>query len=87
MLSRTSGAIVNPNMVLLFNKPELRNFSYTYTFRPRNAAEASATKRIIRMFKQSMSVRKEATNLFLLAPNVFKISYHRGGVSGEEQVL
>lgn len=84
MLSRTSGAIVNPNMVLLFNKPELRNFSYSYTFRPRNAAEASATKRIIRMFKQSMSVRKEETNLFLLAPNVFKISYHRGGVSGEE---
>ena len=84
MLSRTSGAIVNPNMVLLFNKPELRNFSYSYTFRPRNAAEASATKRIIRMFKQSMSVRKEQTNLFLLAPNVFKISYHRGGVSGEK---
>ena len=84
MLSRTSGAIVNPNMVLLFNKPELRNFSYSYTFRPRNAAEASSTKRIIRMFKQSMSVRKEATNLFLLAPNVFKIGYYRGGVSGED---
>ena len=84
MLSRTSGAIVNPNLVLLFNKPELRNFSYSYTFRPRNEAEALATRQIIRMFKQSMSVRKENTNLFLLAPNVFKISYHRGGISGEE---
>ena len=31
-----------------------------------------------------MSVRKEATNLFLLAPNVFKISYHRGGVSSDD---
>ena len=84
MLSRTSGAIVNPNMVLLFNKPELRNFSYSYTFRPRNAAEAAMTKRIIRMFKQSMSVRKEATNLFLLAPNVFKIGYYRGGTSDDD---
>lgn len=84
MLSRTSGAILNPNMTLLFNKPELRNFNYTYTFRARKASEASMVRRIIRMFKQSMSVRKESTNLFLMAPNVFKISYHRGGISDEE---
>jgi len=84
MLSRTSGAILNPNMTLLFNKPELRNFNYTYTFRARKASEASMIRRIIRMFKQSMSVRRETTNLFLLAPNVFQISYHRGGISGEE---
>lgn len=84
MLSRTSGAIINPNMVLLFQKPELRNFSYNYTFRPRNSAEAQTVRRIIRMFKQSMSVRQENTNLFLLAPNVFQISYHRGGVSSED---
>ena len=84
MLSRTSGAILNPNMTLLFNKPELRNFTYTYTFRARKASEASMVRRIIRMFKQSMSVRRETTNLFLLAPNVFQISYHRGGISGED---
>lgn len=84
MLSRTSGAVVNPNMVLLFDKPELRNFNFQYTFRARNAAEATNVRKIIRMFKQSMSVRKEATNLFLLAPNVFKISYHRGGVSSDD---
>ena len=71
-------------MVLLFNKPELRNFNFNYTFRARNIAEAGNVRRIIRMFKQSMSVRKDATNLFLLAPNVFKISYHRGGISGED---
>jgi len=83
MLSRTSGGILNPNMVLLFQKPELRNFSFSYQLRPRNAAEAVMVRRIIRMFKQSMSVRKESTNLFLLAPNVYKISYHRGGQSGD----
>lgn len=84
MLSRTSGAILNPNMTLLFNKPELRNFNYTFTFRARKSSEASMIRRIIRMFKQSMSVRRESTNLFLMAPNVFKISYHRGGISGED---
>jgi hypothetical protein len=81
MLSRTSGGILNPNMVLLFQKPELRNFTFSYQLRPRNSAEAIQVRRIIRMFKQSMSVRKESTNLFLLAPNVYKISYHRGGTS------
>ena len=79
MLSRTSGAILNPNMVLLFSNPELRNFSFNFELRPRNTAEAATAKKIIRMFKQSMSVRKETTNLFLLAPNVFTVSYHRGG--------
>ncbi len=83
MLSRTSGGILNPNMVLLFQKPELRNFSFSYQLRPRNSAEAVMVRRIIRMFKQSMAVRKESTNLFLLAPNVYKISYHRGGQSGD----
>ena len=84
MLSRTSGAVLNPNMVLLFSNPELRKFTFTFQLRPRNTAEASTVRQIIRMFKQSMSVRKEDTNLFLLAPNVYAVSYHRGGSSGED---
>jgi len=84
MLSRTSGGVLNPNLVLLFNKPELRNFSFTYTFRARKSSEAQMVRRILRMFKQSMTVRKEKTNIFLLAPNVYTISYHRGGVADEK---
>ena len=84
MLSRTSGAILNPNMVLLFSNPELRKFTFTFQLRPRNTDEASTVRQIIRMFKQSMSVRKENTNLFLLAPNVYAVSYHRGGSNDHE---
>ena len=75
MLSRTSGAVLNPNMVLLFQNAELRNFTFTYKLRPRNESEAISVRKIIRMFKQSMSVRRETTNLFLLAPNIFAIEY------------
>jgi len=82
MLSRTSGAILNPNMVLLFSNPELRNFSFNFELRARTRDEGQTIKRIIRLFKQSMTVRKENTNLFLLAPNVFSISYHHGTVDG-----
>jgi len=84
MLSRTSGAIINPNMVLLFSNPELRNFSFDFQLRPRDTTEAATAKKIIRMFKQSMSVRKETTNLFLLAPNIFTVSYHKGNDGNDE---
>ncbi len=79
MLSRTSGAILNPNMVLLFQNAELRNFTFNYTLRPRNESEAITVRKIIRMFKQSMAVRRSEPFLFLLAPNVFRVSYHAAG--------
>lgn len=79
MLSRTSGAILNPNMVLLFQNAELRNFTFNYTLRPRNESEAITVRKIIRMFKQSMAVRRSDPFLFLLAPNVFRVSYHAAG--------
>ena len=31
LLQRTTGAVMNPNMELLFNGPQLRNFSYAFT--------------------------------------------------------
>lgn len=81
MLSRSSGAIFNPNMLLLFNNPELRKFTFNYKFTPRDQTEADSVRKIIRVFKQTSAPRKAQQNLFLLAPNVFEISYHLGGSS------
>lgn len=81
LLSRAGGAIVNPNLTLLFNNPELRKFNFTFRFFPREDAEATVVRKIIRTFKQTMAVRKEASNFFLLAPNLYKISFHTGGSS------
>jgi len=81
LLSRTGGAIVNPNLTLLFNNPELRKFSFTFRLSPRSEGEATMVRQIIRTFKQAMSVRKEKSLFFLLAPNLFKITYHKGGAS------
>lgn len=79
MLSRTSGAILNPNLTLLFNSPELRNFDFTFTMSARSDTEAANIKKIIRFFKQTMSVRLSTTELFLLAPNLYRIQYRSGG--------
>jgi hypothetical protein len=77
-LSRTQGAILNPNMELLFQGPSLRPFAFTFKMSARNEKEAKQIIGIIRFFKQGMSVQKSASNLFLKAPHTFKIQYlHR----------
>jgi hypothetical protein len=78
LLSRTQGAIFNPNMELLFQGPTLRPFSFSFKMSARSSAEAKAIIRIIRFFKQGMSPQKSQSNLFLKAPHTFKIQYMYG---------
>jgi len=75
LLTRTTGAIVNPNMELLFNGPLLRNFSFSFTMSAREPSEAVQIKKIIRFFKQGMSVKRASTGLFLKTPHTFRIQY------------
>jgi len=75
LLSRTSGAILNPNLELLFNGPQLRQFSFTFRMTPRFKEEAEEVRKIIRFFKQGMSVKRGKSELFLKAPNTFLIQY------------
>lgn len=75
MLSRTKGAIYNPNMELLFQSPTLRPFTFTFKLSARNAEEAKAIRSIIRFFKQGMSPIRTQGQLFLKAPHTFQIEY------------
>jgi hypothetical protein len=78
LLSRTSGAVLNPNLELLFNGPTLRSFSFTFRLSPRSRLEANAVKQIINFFKKGMAVKKANSEVFLKAPNVFEIEYQAG---------
>ena len=84
LLSRASGAILNPNMELLFNAPSLRPFTFTFKLSPRSEKEATQVKNIIRFFKQGMSVKTTETSVFLKAPNVFDIRYASYDSNGKE---
>ena len=84
LLSRTTGAIVNPNLEMLFNAPQLRNFGFTFLLSPRDADEADQVRKIIRFFKQGMSVKTTASNVFLKAPNIFQIKYMTYNTDGTE---
>ena len=84
LLSRAGGAILNPNMELLFNAPSLRPFTFTFRLSPRDSTEATQVRNIIRFFKQGMSVKTTETSVFLKAPNVFDIRYQSYDSDGKE---
>ena len=75
---RTTGAVINPNLELLFNGPKLRTFSFSFKLTPRSADEAIMVRKIIKFFKKNMAAQRSTTNLFLLSPNVFKLKYISG---------
>lgn len=78
LLQRLTGGIVNPNMELLFKGPQLRTFTFTFKLSAREEKESQEIRKIIRLFKQGMSVKRASSNLFLKSPNIFQISYIYG---------
>ena len=80
LLKRTAGAILNPNLELLFDKPTLRPFTFTFKMSARSKKEADQIVKIIRFFKQGMAPRRSVGNLFLLAPHTFQVHYLAKGV-------
>jgi hypothetical protein len=75
VLARTTGAILNPNIELLFNAPSLRVFNYRFQLSAREEPESKRIQKIIRFFKEGMAVRRSAAELFLVTPNIFEIRY------------
>ena len=79
LLTRATGAVLNPNMELLFQGPSLRPFNFSFKLAARSEAEARAIVKIIRFFKQGMAPIRSESNLFLKSPHTFQLSYkHRG---------
>ncbi len=78
ILTRKTGSVVNPNMELLFNAPTLRPFAFTYRMSPRDRSESNTVRKIIRMFKQSMAVKRTQSTLFLKSPSTYKLQWING---------
>jgi len=78
LFSRGTGAVLNPNLELLFNGPSLRPFNFTFRLSPRSESEAKIVKQIIYFFKAGMATRRANTAVFLKAPYVFSIQYQTG---------
>ena len=79
LMTRATGMTFNPNLELLFDKPVLRGFQFSFDLVPRSKLEAEEVVKIIKFFKQGMSPIRSEANLFLLSPNVFQVQYVLGG--------
>ena len=75
ILTRSTGKIINPNMELLFKGPSMRTFQLSWKMSPRDYEESEMIKKIIRMFKQSMAVKRTESQVFLKSPNTYKLRY------------
>ena len=80
-----TGGILNPNVELLFNGPQLRPFSFSFRMIPRTKKESEQIKGIIKFFKKNMAVKRD-TGLFLKAPNTFLIKYLQKGAEEHKSI-
>jgi len=83
ILGRSTGTAVNPNLELLFNSVNLREFNFTFDFAPRDSYESQTVKQIIKSFKKAMSPKTNLASgagigLLVAAPDVFEIKYKSG---------
>jgi hypothetical protein len=77
-LTRASGAVINPNLELLFNGPKLRPFAFSFKLSPTSQNEARNIRAIIKFFKAGMAPQRSKKGdaiLYLGSPNVFEIQF------------
>ena len=80
LMTRATGQILNPNMEVLFNGPNIRSFPFQFTFAPRSMSEAQQVKQIIRTIKKHSAPKGDSGNgFFIKSPDVFILTYKKGG--------
>lgn len=77
LLTRSSGKVINPNMELLFQAPQLRQFKFSFKFTPRFEKEGEEVRKIIRAFKYHSSPKGNGQD-FLKTPDIFQLTYMSG---------
>ena len=73
----------NPYLEVLFNSPKMRQFTYNFTFAPKDEAEQAEVKNIIQLFRFHMAPELRTDhNRFFTLPSEFDISYMYVGPDG-----
>ena len=75
VVGRATGMVINPNLELLFNGPNLRTFNFNFRLTPRFKEESEIIREIIFAFKRNMAVQRSSSNLFLRSPRLFQLEY------------
>ena len=85
LANKVFGRSTNPYMEVLFGGPELRTFTYNFTFAPRNKEEQDEVREIIKLFRfhQAPELRS-STSMFMGLPSEFDIHYMYQPFNGSE---
>ena len=76
VFNKVFGQTTNPFIEVAFNNMSLREFSYTFNFRPRSADETAEVKAIIQLFRFHMAPELKGTNhRYMTLPSTFDIHY------------
>ena len=76
LANKVFGQAMNPYMEVIFDSMAMRNFTYNFTFAPRNAQERDDVQDIIKLFRYHMAPElKGSQHRFLTLPSTFDIHY------------
>ena len=76
LLNQVFGRAANPHMEVLFSGVSLRQFTYNFTFMPRNEEEQQEVRNIIELFRfHAAPELREGHSMFLTLPSEFDIHY------------
>lgn len=71
------GKVINPNVEMMYEAPEMRGFTLGFKMTPVNQNEAAAIKRICNMFKKNM-LPNWGEGTFIDVPNVVRVTFMTG---------
>jgi hypothetical protein len=77
------GAVMNPQLELLYTSPEFRTFRFEFMMYPRSQKEAKEVQNIIRRLKFHQApelLQGGPAGLFLVPPSEFDISFYYNGL-------
>ena len=87
LLTGATGAIINPNVEMMYEAPDLRNFSLRFKMSPRDGKEANNIKKICNTFRKASlpsigdgqgKIAGASPGFFLKVPKICQVSFMQG---------
>jgi len=87
LLTGSTGAILNPNVEMMYEAPDLRNFSLRFKMSPRDGGEAQKIKQICNTFRKASlpsiksgdgQIAGASPGFFLKVPKICQVSFMQG---------
>ncbi len=91
LMSGVSGTIINPNVEMMYESPELRGFQLRFRMQARNQGESQSIRELCYQFKKAMLASYGGQTMggkldaggFITVPKICQVSFMTGGALNE----